>query len=291
MISGQNNILTSIQEQTVDLVKRGLPNVQVLNYAPDGYWYHLGLNTRKKPLNDPRFRKALALVIDKQGFAKNIFGKDQARVPGPLPWIYGEAISQDDLAKTPGMRTPTDQDYADAKSLLSAAAVDKVTLTITAAVEQLGTHQYKALAEYVKSQVEKYLPGVTINIDATNYTAMLAKIGQPDTNFDIYTGGWVHELSPIAMMSVSYYSKGGRNFGGYNDSKLDGYLDSANAELDAAKRADLIRNAQKLALEQWSHIPTHHGQFTALLSPNVRNLELGSVAGASYYLKYAWLKG
>jgi ABC-type oligopeptide transport system substrate-binding subunit len=138
--------------------------------------------------------------------------------------------------------------------------------------------------------VEKYIPNGKITIDLTTYTAMLAKIGQQDAGWGVYTGGWVHELSPIAMFSVSLISKGARNFTAFSDPKQDALIEQASAEFDEAKRTSLLKDAQNLALQNWSHIPTHHGQFTALIHPSVRNLDVGSAAGPSYYVRYAWLK-
>lgn len=293
LISGQNHYMTSVQQQTIDLVKRGLPEVQVFRYAPGGYWYHLGLNNRLKPFNDPRVRRAIALLVDKPALSQTIFGHSTPplwRYPGTLPWTYPESLPQDDLAKQPGMRSPTPEDIAEAKRLAAAAGYkDGVSFTITAAVEQLGTHQYKLIAEHVKGQVEKHLPGSRVAIDASNYTAMLAKIGNPSSDFNVYTGGWAHELSPILMLAISYHSKGGRNFTGYSDPRMDSYIDAAYAEFDEQKRTAILRDAQRLALEQWSHIPTHHAEFQALVHPTVRNLDLGSVGEPTSYIRYAWL--
>lgn len=289
MIAGENFLMNPVQQQTVDLVQRGLSDVQVVKYEPEGFWYHIGLNTRVTPLNDPRVRKALAIAFDKPAFSKTIFG-DDFRYPGPLPFVYGEAIAQDELAGTLGMRSPTDEDIAEARSLVEAASIEPFTLSITAAVEQLSTHQYQRVSEHLKSQVEANLPDISVEIDATNYTGMLGKIGQGGTGYHAYTGGWVHELSPIAMMAISYHSKGGRNFTGYSNSEMDSLLDGAYAEFDEEARADMLRQAQEIALEDWSHIPTHHGLFTALIDPRVRGLQLGSSASASTYIRYAWLE-
>jgi peptide/nickel transport system substrate-binding protein len=290
LISGQNYMLLSVQEQTLDLVRRGLSDVQVVKYPPDGFWYHIGLNTRIKPLDDPRVRKAIGLVFDKPAFSQTIFGRDDRRYPGPLPWIYGEALTQEQLAALPGMRSPTSEDIAEARQLVDLAGYGGgFTITITAAVEQLATHQYRSVSEHLKNQVERNIPNARVNIDASNYTAMLAKIGAQNSDFNAYTGGWGHELSPIAMMALSYHSRGGRNFTGYASDRMDGLIDQARSEFDEGRRSSLLKDAQKVALEDWSHIPTHHGQFTALLHPVVRGLDVGSVSSPAYYLRYAWL--
>jgi ABC-type transport system substrate-binding protein len=90
-------------------------------------------------------------------------------------------------------------------------------------------------------------------------------------------------------MSISFLSKGGRNFTGFSDPKMDGYIDAAYAEFDESKRAAILRDAQKVALENWSHIPTHHAEWQALVHPTVKNLDLGSVAEPSNYVRFAWL--
>src|SRR5207247_1793869 len=98
---------------------------------------------------------------------------------GPLPWAYNESVTQDELSKTVGMRSPTPQDLTDANALVAAAGYGSgFTISITAAVDVAGVSAFKQVAEYFKEQIEKNFKGSKVNIDATTYTNMLATVGK-----------------------------------------------------------------------------------------------------------------
>src|SRR5207245_2736612 len=147
------------------------------------------LNTRNKPLDDQRVRQALAIVFDKPAFSQVTVGKDLWKYSGPLPWAYNEALTQDELSKTVGMRSPTTQDITDAKALVDAAGYGNgFTFGVTAASDVAGVSAFKQVGEYYKEQIEKNFKGAKVNIDATTYTNMLAIVGKQDTSWDAYTG-------------------------------------------------------------------------------------------------------
>jgi ABC-type transport system substrate-binding protein len=292
LIAGQNGYMVRVTNEQVDLAKRGLANVQGKLYDPND-WYRLECNVRLKPLDDPRVRRALATVFDKPAFGGVIFGRGQPQVwryPGTLPFIFPEAISQDDLSKMPGMRSPTMEDIADARQLLSAAGyTDGFAITLVAAQEFTGVIAFKQVGEYMKEQAEKLLPGVKVNIDATNYTSLLAKTAKPD-GWNMVAIGGAAEPSPVTHMSTYYHSKGGRNIGGFNDAQMDTLIESAYEEFDETKRAAILRQSQMLALESRSNIQTHLGLYNAIVRPEIQNLDLGSAGYDQHYQRYLWLK-
>jgi peptide/nickel transport system substrate-binding protein len=290
LISGQSHIYTFATQQDIDTIKRGLPNVQLPSFALNGF-YHIGFNTRNKPLDDQRVRQALTMVFDKPAFSQVIVGKDLWKYSGPLPWAYNESITQDEFSKTPGMRSPTAQDITDAKALIDAAGYGNgFTIGCTAAVDVAGVSAFKQVAEYFKEQVEKNFKGAKVNIDSSTYTNMLAIVGKQDTSWDTYTGGWSQEMTPIQMLQVAYLSKGGRNFTGYGSAAFDKLIDDSLAEFDDAKRTDILRNAQRIMLKDLPMFTTHQGSTTIALRPEVQNLEVGGVGFHDHWFRYAWLK-
>lgn len=283
VITGQASMLPFVTPADAETIKRGLPNVQLPTFPLNGF-YHIGFNTRNKPLNDPRVRKALAMMFDKPGFSRAIVGKDF--VPGPLPWVYAEALSQDELRGVAGLRSPSAADIADAKKLLEAAGAGSFSLNHSAAVDIGGISAFKAVAEHFKEQVEKNLPGIKVNIEPTTYTGMLALIPKPDA-WDTYAGGWSQEMTPTQMLDVAL-SKGGRNFTGWANATLDKFLDDAFAEFDEAKRTEILRSAQRFVIkDEWPIFPTHQGAGVIAVRPEVENLDVGGVGFHEHWVRYA----
>jgi len=114
---------------------------------------------------------------------------------------------------------------------------------------------FKQVAEHLSAQAAKYLPGVKIDIDGVNYTAMLAKIANPD-GWNMYTGGWyLRDLADL-MMFISFYGRA-RALDRLRECE-DGLPPSTalSRSYDDAKRATYVTDMQQTALTDWSHLPT-----------------------------------
>jgi hypothetical protein len=70
---------------------------------------------------------------------------------------------------------------------------------------------------------------------------------------------------------------------------MDSLIDGAYAEFDEKARNQMLIDIQKIGLQQWTHIPTHHSLLQALVHPSVRGLDLGSAFGPESYIRFAWL--
>jgi glutathione transport system substrate-binding protein len=288
MIAGQNDYVERVDPTLVDIAKKGLPDTQVAAHASNSF-RRVSFNTRIKPYDDPRVRHAINLIFDKPAFSSVIFGKDYWRYPGPMPFLFPEALPQDQLAAMPGFRSPTPEDINNAKQLLSAAGVGNgFTTTISAAVDIQGTPAFKQVAEHLQAQAQKYLPGVTINIDGITYTQVLAKIAKPD-GWEMATISAFPEISPVNNMSVFYFSKGGRNNSGLVNPKMDTLINNAFAEIDVNKRAQILRDAQMEAIDTQPDIWTHTGLNITIMRPEVRGLDLGGTFDADHTVRFAWL--
>ncbi len=289
LIAGQNHYVERVTPELVDIAKRGLSDVQVATHASNSF-RRVSFNTRAKPFDDVRVRRAIALLFDKPAFSAAIFGKEYWKYPGPMPFLFPEALPQDELAKLPGFRSPTTEDITEAKALLNAAGYGSgFTAEISAAIDIPGTPAFKQVAEHLKEQVEKNIPGAKLNIDGITYTAVLAKIAKPD-GWQMGTISAFPEISPVNNMSVFYFSKGGRNNSGLQNPKMDQLITDAFTEFDETKRTTLLRDAQKEAIATMPDIWTHTGLNITLMRPEVRGLDLGGTFDANHSVRFAWLK-
>ena len=89
----------------------------------------ISYNQTKPPFDDPRVRKAMDLVLDRQAWMK-IQGADEngmfgnARISGIQAWGTYWALSDEELNAFPGYRQPKEQDIAEAKRLMSEAGYE-----------------------------------------------------------------------------------------------------------------------------------------------------------------------
>jgi peptide/nickel transport system substrate-binding protein len=104
--------------------------------------------------------------------------------------------------------------------------------------------------------------GVKLSVDARTKTQYFPKLQRHDTSFFIngygYSGVDAQQLLDPVLHSVDGKSrKGDVNYGRFADAELDGLIDAAGAEMDAEKRAALIRAAQQLAFDRFYVLPVH----------------------------------
>jgi peptide/nickel transport system substrate-binding protein len=285
---GKINMVFGATPTDVDTMTRAVPKANVGLY-PYTSFLQLAFNHRKAPLNDPRVRAALAIVFDKPAFSKIAFGEEHW--PSPLPHAYKEALTQDELKMTLGVRSPTADDIANARKMLDAAGVGSFSIGHTSPIDVAGVNAFKQVGEVWKAAAEKNLPGVQINIQPTTYASMLAAITKPD-GWDSYAAGPAAETTPLQMLQVTLLSTGGRNFTGWSgaaSAQFDQYLKNAFAEFDDAKRTDILRDAQRVVLKDWPMFLTHHGFSKVVTSPNARNLDVGSAGFHEHWVRYVWL--
>jgi ABC-type transport system substrate-binding protein len=219
-----------------------------------------------------------------------VAGNKLALFAGPLFNVFPEAIPQDDLGKAAGFRTPTEEDIKNAKDMASAAGISAsspVTIKLTTP-DLAATLQFKLAAEHLKEQASKYLPGLNIEIELTDYTSMLAKVANPESGYHIYFGNWVHEPTSIGTLALVYRSTGGRNFTGFSDPSQDSLIQSAYGELDASKRTSTMKEIQQKAMQNWSHIPISQGRAATALQPYVEGYEKTSTVG-QLAIRGSWL--
>jgi len=109
--------------------------------------------------------------------------------------------------------------------------------------------------------------GVKVRVEARPKTLFFQKIERFDTSF--YLIGWGGGttdaqalLDPIVHRPEQRTQKGGYNYGRVGDEQLDTWIDAAGSEMDTAKRAELIAQAQRRVMAQHTLLPLHRQMIT-----------------------------
>lgn len=242
ILTSQADLSWNVSKETFDEGARRTDTIKTNRVGNFGA-YQVIINARVKPFDDARVRRAINLVLNKQGLIQAYSTQEQIDLSRWVPHGGVFATPRDTIATLPGYRADKTQDIADAKKLLADAGFPD------------GIPGVELLCATVAPQAEILAPGIqdqlkrTLNIDIKIRVAERSllvedeKAGKFTLVLDTPNGP-ISDFSPIGN---TYFKTGGsQNFGGYSNTKFDALLKQSDAELDQAKRKAMMDQMQDL---------------------------------------------
>lgn len=204
-----------------------------------------GIKVSKPPFNNLKVRQAINKAINRQEMTDTImFGRGWFSQGFPLPgpdWMLDEAVLKENYK----------QDIPLAKKLMEEAGFKdgfKAQMKVAASYGS----EYVSRAEMAKAYLAQI--GIDVNLvilpDAGSYTEGVLTKGE----FDLYEGPQSVTPEFDVQMKTYYHSKGSRNANGINDPVLDDLIMKQGAELDPAKRKEMVKQIQKHILDNVYHM-------------------------------------
>ena len=215
---------------------------------------YIAFNTKHKPFDDARVRRALTLALDrwsggealsKQTIVKGVGGL--MRPGGPF------AMSDAELQQIPGFYKDNAKAVAEAKQLLADAGVSNLTFNF---LNRNITTPYEPVAVFAINEWKKI--GVTATHQVKETAAYLAdmRAGNFDVGLD-FNCDYFDE--PDLQLAKFYSASGlgkGLNFSFADDPKLDAMITAQSKETDPQKRLTLVHEIEKYAMaEQAYQVP------------------------------------
>ena len=261
--------------QQRDTLSRALPNELAIQ---EGAWVcvnYIAFNTKKKPFDDARVRRALNLAIDRwtggEALSKQTIVKDVGALMRPKgPFTMSDA----DLEKIPGFYRDNAKAVDEAKKLLAEAGVTNLTFNF---LNRNITTPYEPLALFVINEWKKI--GVTATHQAKETAAYQADLR--NANFDVgldFNCDYFDEpdLQLAKMYSASGLGKG-LNTSQYDDPKLDAMIDAQSRETDPAKRKQMVNDIERYVIgEQAWMVPLPWWYRIVPYLSKVRGYRIGS---------------
>ncbi len=233
----------------------------IFERASNGYTY-LGLNLTKPPFNNPKVREAINLAINKQELIDLLFfshGKP----------CYGPFMPETDVY--PKDFKPSKYNPTKAKEILKELGYTKkhpLTFTI---VTNSGNDIRVNAAEIIQQQLLKV--GIKAKIRVLEWQAFLNTVVFP-RKFDAVLLGWSLSLIPDAysIWHSDSFKKGGFNFVGYKNSKVDKLIIKAQSEVDQKKFAKIYREIFKLIVKDHPYIFLYIPNSITAVNKRIKNV-------------------
>ncbi len=232
--------------------------------SPGSNYTYLGFNLNRDKFKDPRVRAAISKAIDRQELIDLLFFGHADIATGPF--LKGS------YAFNPSVKPPK-RDTLEAKKLLKEAGyTDKKPLTFEIATNS--NNQIRMLAaEIIQKQLKE--AGIIAKIRAMEWQAFLNTVVNP-RNFDTVLMGWSMPLSPDAYSiwhSSQIDKKGGFNFVGYKNKKVDELIEKAEKSVDKRVVAAYYQEIYKLIVDDNPYIFLYTPNSITAVSRKIKNIE------------------
>lgn len=261
--------LTPLQ-LTRQIDKNFKKHFNIFEMPSHGYTY-IGFNLRKKPFNNKQLRKAIALAINKQELIDLLFFSHAKICNGPF--MPGSGVYPKDFK-------PLKYNPKKAKAILKELGYDsKHPFTFTL-VTNSGNPIRIYAAEIIQQQLLKV--NVHMKIRVLEWQAFLNTIVFPH-RFDAVLLGWGLSLIPDAysIWHSKSDTKGGFNFIGYHNKKVDKLIIKAQSEINQEKFNKIYQKIFKLIVNDHPYVFLYIPNSITAVSKSIKNVS-PSIVGLEY---------
>ena len=222
-------------------------------------------------LKDPRVRRALALVIDRNYIVENI--SKTGEVPadawiGPgFPGADGVDFHEANENKFWGL-DDMEANIAEAQELMAEAGYPNGEGFPAIKYTTNNNPNHIAIAEYLQREWEEKL-GVQMTVDVQEWAVFLEMRNKGE--YELARGGWTADfLDPSSLFELAL-SDGGNNDTGYANPEDDELMHLAQTEPDPAKRFEYFHQAEDILKEDLPFLPLYY--YTAAYLADSENYE------------------
>ncbi|WP_050614315.1 peptide ABC transporter substrate-binding protein [Bacillus testis] len=246
---------------------------------PSIFW--LKMNEKNKVLANVNIRKAIAQAINKEDLASSVLnnGSVAAYYAVPKEFVKDEDGKDFNDANKKMLKFNKEDAKASWKKGLKELGLEKVELTYIGQ----DTDSAKKQDQYIKDQLEKNLPGLTINITSVPFAVRLDRENKQD--YDLLASGWSPDYMDPVSFSDLWVTGGGNNNMSYSNPKYDALIKESQETADQAKRWKALQEAEKIVVEEDAAIaPLYQRASNVLVSDKVKGFTYHTVgAEYSYY--------
>ncbi|MBV8394081.1 MAG: hypothetical protein JOY81_12935 [Alphaproteobacteria bacterium] len=217
---------------------KGMSSTSFYQSVIQGTW----VNNKKKPLDDPRVRRALHLAFERPTLIDVVKDVTPMMVGGFIYPFSEFATPPKELAKRPGYQEDSTAAVKEAKALLAAAGQSGGIKGLDFMVREVAS--FKLWAQAIQAMLQQAL-----NVQ-TNLRTVVESVWFDDVksgNFDLAIGAVVSTLlDPSDYFNAWYKKDGPQNYGFWNNDKFNALLPAIDTEVDPAKRLAVIREAEQI---------------------------------------------
>jgi cationic peptide transport system substrate-binding protein len=241
---------------------------------------YLALNTSKKPLNDVRVRKAIAMAINRDNLQKAVFyetGETAISLLPPASWAHYPNLNEYYF------------DPEKAKSLLADAGYPNgfdLTMWVQPIAKTYNPNASKT-AQLISGDLARI--GINIQLIETRWSIMRQNL--QEGRHDLALLSWAADnadpdnfLRPL--LSCEAIGSAGNNYSGWCNPDFDAHLDKALATQRLSQRIFEYQQNQEMIYQNVPVIPLAHALMVSAYLRNIHDVVIPPTGGASFKKAY-----
>jgi peptide/nickel transport system substrate-binding protein len=206
-------------------------------------------NSKRKPFDDVRVRRALTLAVDRWGGSKHLSQIAIVKAVGGVAFPgHPLAATKAELEQIPGYWPDINKSRAEAKRLLKEAGVPDLKFTLSnRAIDQ----PYTIVGTWLIDQWRQI--GVTVDQKMEPTGPFYAKLRSSDfdVTLDFNCQSVVNPLLDVGKFLS--FDVGNESYGGYTDREVDKMFRDMNSAADPAEQRKIMRAFEKRVLDEQAH--------------------------------------
>jgi len=199
--------------------------------------YFFRMNVTRKPLDDVRVRKALALAVDKKRLVEKLCRAGEK----PASHFTPEGIANYNPPEGPGY------DPDQARRLLAQAGYPGGNNFPTLQYLLDTPKQHEEIAIELQEMFRKEL-GIRMELRRAEWKVYL--VAQSALDYDLCRSSWIGDYNDPNTFLDMWMSNNGNNRTGWKSKKYDELVREGNSQIDEKKRGQLLREAEMLLIRE-----------------------------------------
>lgn len=286
--ASSRNLFESGYINKIELASRDAANYK----GRDGFRTTLGsavsslkFNVTKDVASNRNLRKAISNAVNRTPYVDVVLNNGSIEAQGIIP--KGFSISPSDVDFREGYKG-VGYNLEEAKKyfeLAKAEMGDSITIELLLTDSQGD----KKNGEFLQSELERNLPGLTVNLKQVPFKNRLSLENNGEYEMVLCTYG-LNYVDPMALLEL-WTSDSSINNAFYNSPKYDGLVAAAKSEKDLGARWQLMLDAEKVFVEEDAiKIPIVQGAKTFIVSDDIENYLINKTAYADVWKAVTYKK-
>lgn len=287
VIKDSQQAYMSYQNGDLDIVKLSGDQVEQVDGDPElkvtgaGYLWYLTLNMHDVPaLDNQNMRLALSNAVNRLSIVDDVVKDGSVATYTAVPPQFAAGPDGSDFSADQEMfKDVCADDAAKAAAYYEAAKAELGTDSFEFELLVEDQTETQNVAAVIKDQVEKALPGVTLNIKVEPKKQRVADI--QDGNYEVCLTRWGPDYAdPMTYLNM-WITDCDNNYGLWSDAAYDAIIADCTTGAyitDAEARWNAMYDAEKIVMDQAVIIPLYTKADANMIKTGVENIEFHPVA-------------